>query len=450
MHNINNIELVAIRGPEATFDWAGMAQVDFNGMHIEGISELSCDVNGMLFNIHRRAQGQQSIPLILREYDPGAIISDQLLARAKPIGSPLWQALNMIETGSTASRDNVTHHFSVSELIISGAPSGGDSTYTRYVFQGGELPYVTHGSEFSNSIIAFDRIETTFKGRRLILRNLNSDREPSKSALAAIVDSPPLNDLEEHALWLGMCYLNGARVKPLYHDNFSASGDLIARIHRRGRDFGHNRQPPIRQTQSAANLAAIFGGFLELLKNNFPIDIVLGHLFNASTASIDTDIIHLLFAVQTAVEAIIHNDAADKFLPDAEWQPLRRELGSAIDSVSKEVPLPVRTALHNRIASANTRGYNSRLHEALRSLQITLTRETTSALALRNHLFHTGYLWRRFNLLPEQDQQQIVDAQGRLRNLVNAIVLRLVHYKGAIIEATRLGTIELSKDELII
>jgi hypothetical protein len=434
------IKAVLSRDIEAQYHWSGEARLMSRADDFSAVapSELAADANSIQLVANGPGPRAFDNRLLTRNLAYGKIVPESDYLSAESVDSKAWHADGVLQNGFSINQSGESYRFRVYNLDVFGERPDAAASIHRYVYQGATIPFVTHRTDLPDGSSSYDRLQTTFASRELILRQLGRESDPNRAAVSAITLGPDLTSGQETALWLGACYLTGARVKQLYKDQFDSDGSLIVRNHRLGLDFGIHRAPPFdspRARPTPDAIGAIFDGFATLIERDFPIEVILNHYFDSVGISLETALLHLFLAIQVSIASVL--DSSSEGLLSGTHSD---ESGAESTSMRKR---------RDPISSSN-RGYSSQLNRCLDVLRISPANDTRWALSLRNELFHKGYIWRRYAELGRSEVQRYYDAEGHLRNLVNAIILRLVDYKGPFSEATRFETLELGPEPIVV
>lgn len=430
---------MAVSLPGKTMSGRGSVKAD--------VSELHGQLDDVPLDQVFETKGNEIVDIL--GSSPGMLRTDYESGEARPDVGNAWNASAVIQIGLTINESAIVR-FSIGALTEKGESSADQPSFCRYVYQGAYLNYASLMTDFPEEKavqLRRDRLSGTFRGRRIDLRNLSDDRSAPRSFLAVIIEGPELSDLESTVLWMLVCYMNGARVKPIYMDRFDADAKLMDRRFKLGVPFGVERNAPFdyRTAQPAASsIEVLLDGFYAMQSSDFPIAMVLHHLHDANTNNVETDTIQLLFAIHTAFEAWARLNRKEFLVSNDAWTKRMPAMLESLSPLVSDVPESLRASIANKLRGANMTSMGFRERYLFESLGIELDKDDKAALNLRNTLFHNGYLRKRFGELDQAERQKRVDVSGRLRNLVNLIILKLIGYDGYVEEATRHGNLRVT------
>jgi hypothetical protein len=241
-------------------------------------------------------------------------------------------------------------------------------------------------------------------------------------------------------------FLSGRRVRQLYAESYDADGLLVEREYRQGGAGSvgnfepfHSRLAPL----TAEYLAVIGDGFVRALHGKFPIGVMLHHLHSANEGNPETDAQSLLLAIHTSFEAWNKEFGVRELVDKEVFCPILDGMLELLEPIYLTIGPEWAETIKNKIRSSNNTSTNYRERDLFQKLSIVLDKRDRSALATRNQLIHNGYFLRRWHELSDAERQDRVDMPARLRNLVHQIILKLVGFTGAAVEATRYGSLQI-------
>jgi len=270
-----------------------------------------------------------------------------------------------------------------------------------------------------------------------------------------ITDQSSLSEIESDALWNALCLIQGCLVQPLTEEHYDPDGNLLQRRYRRGIDPTDERYQLFRYAPvGVQQLTRIHEAFHSMLRSDFNIARVLGHLFQPSDGYLDHEALHLVIACHTALaewgdfwkRVAQTNDPVGARAREAlnrrgviilksDYKPLLQSLRVVLTEVLKAVTIPERltNSLFNAIERANDRSMGERVVAFLREdLGMTVDKDDERALGYRNELAHDGGFAVEFLELTYNQRNVRLEDVARLRNIANEMVLRLCGFEGAL------------------
>lgn len=334
-----------------------------------------------------------------------------------------WEARDVINSGQHSewgpnSRNLATFKFYVGSLELRGPSHGASVAATRQIFAGGEW---NHAIEF--------------RGRRVVVRALSHDAPDMGEETIAITADGSLEDLDWEALWLWASFISGNRLGSLVTEHFALDGSLISQIHRRG-SIGIGRWQvfrPFYAPFSPEGAQSMAEGIARLLREEFPIEVVFDHLFQAVRLSTDTQAIHLILAYHAAIEAWNRAHGRENWMADKPWIKLARRIRKDHIPAELYAEMGERMAENLRpiLAHANRTTTAWRQANLFEALGIDATRsDARRILKMRDQLLHNGYFLTRWDQLSDDERQARYDDVERLRRLVLYVIFRLTGYLG--------------------
>jgi hypothetical protein len=241
--------------------------------------------------------------------------------------------------------------------------------------------------------------------------------------------------VDERAMWVWASIISGNSLGHLMTEYYAEDGSLISRIHRRS-SVGLGRRQYFRPYYAPFNCDAIDRALNELarlMRDDFPIDIVVTHLMQAVTGTIDIDAVYLVLAYHAAIEGWNGLHGFDDWIDRKPWEAFAKHIrkhlipGDLYESVGSEMKDNLRAVLPS--ASRTTTAWRQRnLFEAL-GIDVA-SDDARRILKIRDEILHNGYLRPRWGeLTPEQRQQRLDDVE-RLRRLALFVLFRLTGYHG--------------------
>jgi hypothetical protein len=370
---------------------------------------------------------------LFRDVAPGYLLG--ATARGRLISDDnAWTASDVLYIGEGPSQDppGDRFRFKVGMLSIAGPAVGKEIAATRFLYAGAEWD-----------------ADTRFAGKSLVVRALSDDAERREDEIISATIDGTLGGVDQHALWVLLCFISGNRLSPIAIEYWDHEGSLVRTEHRRGAGISLGRHEPFHWHHGALTprgMEMLGDGILRLLstKRPFPIANIIHHIQNANEGNVDTDAQHLVLAIHASFEAWNRAYGRENWLTDKEWAPIATRIRRSIDSdLYNEIPADVRDAVKDNLVAAinhvneTTMGWRQR--QMFAALQIDISDpDNKRALKLRNELLHNGYFLKRWSELTPEEAQQRRDDVERLRRLAFLIVFRLTGYEGEFCSPIRL------------
>lgn len=332
-----------------------------------------------------------------------------------------WRATDVLNTGCNTplSKTRNDYFFSVTTLHVGDTtrvPAALRSIYRRGAFSG--------ANDFcDHHIIAHE-----------LVKDDNFERE-----MMAITFDWNANELERDAVWHAANLVVGQTLQHVATEAYGEDGSLLLTQYRIGanRDDGHRQFFhlifPDFGKLAPNGWGTISEGVLRLLRNSFPIEVVLHHLHEASVAPYDIEAQHLVLAIHTAIEAWNRFCGRETWIDDKPWDKIQKKLRTPMKALPEYLALSdtMQANIRSVMAHANRTTTAWRQEELFAALEIDVSdADSQRALGLRNQLLHNGYFLKRWRTLTHEERQTRLDDIERLRRLTLLIVLKLTRYTG--------------------
>lgn len=231
----------------------------------------------------------------------------------------------------------------------------------------------------------------------------------------------------------------GNSIWPLATEYYNLDGELVATEYQiwsrrfdRRKEFFHpfHRDFGVLARNGWGTIAE---GIMRLLNDEFPIDVVLHHLLQASGSPYDVEAEHLVLAIHTAVEGWNRLHGVEEWLDKKTWGKFARKLRKTLktDPLWETLCEQLQDNVRGDLGRSNRTTMGWRQNQLFSTLQIDVSDDdNTRALGLRNHLLHNGYFVERWRHLGIEQRQQRLDDISRLRRLTLLIVFKLAGYSG--------------------
>jgi hypothetical protein len=429
---------VARVGEPANFEWSGDATLEFPNRSLPGrmtVSWRGARVEGthQYFTMPNGDFVELSFP------QPGRLHGEESYGEATIEQAALKISRISGEFGALFPGQHTTG-FSARALRVGVAA---DAPFHRYIFRGGRLKgwqEFTERATFHRQGLNFaqtrDSFNTLLLGRRARITQIHDDEINAYPRLIGVtIEGRPLDDDEQHVLWLTICFLVGMRLQTSAIEHYDANAALVGTEYLSGVEYGATgAHPPfdLRLAHSSFNPSSInvlAEGFSRLVRDEFPLAIALHHLHDANTEYTQVELKNLLFCVHTLFEA--WTDVNDqRYIEDEKIHArLRRQLDLQLGELFGHDP-----ELYHSVRDAIKFAYR-RVGAVLQeiffdALSTSLTPSDVRALRKRNPLFHNGYI------IPKKGQgqlnflQELIEDAGTLRTLAHEALLKLSGYRG--------------------
>jgi hypothetical protein len=337
-----------------------------------------------------------------------------------------WTANGALVVGRSGAFERPKVTFRLADVIVRG-PGVGDPAFTREIFYGPRLQFLTgcFATPISSTELHYDRTEEIAYKRRITLRDLREESNDTSSATAVVYDGPPTDGARHRAVWLAASLLAGAALHPAVVEIYDGQGTLLERRYRPGVQAGMPGHPPF-HVHYAKYPRGVFATLCEriaaLLESDFPIDVVISHLHDANDGSIERRMQSGLFAIHAASEAWNRLHERTMIVDGALWKWLKHWVAAAARGVADAFSSTLGESVENSVMNANNTSSGSRLRLFFKRIRLAYAGKTKKAIDLRNKLFHDGYLQRRFSTLEAGDQQERYDDLQRIREFTLRMV----------------------------
>lgn len=338
------------------------------------------------------------------------------------------------------SQDKVTE-FTAQRLLF--REDTAEAAFVRYLFGGARLAGYLDSSEratFSNGKMQYsldrDSFDTVLFGLRARITQAPATNN-SIPVIGVTIAGKPLDDAQEHILWLVLSFVVGGRVQALASEVFDREGKRIAVSYRGGVEYGPVKSPPFDlrvafMEFSRDTWTVLVAGFERIIADGYPLAIALHHLHEANTSYYQIEIKNLLLCIHTLFEAWTDKTKSRAIVrPPSVFKAASKALQSQIDTAfafNHEACMAATEAIRH----ANDRGGSVLQELFFAALGIDLSEEDLRALHRRNRLFHRGYL--RHDPSNEAELQMFLDDTGSLRTLAHHAILKLSNYVGPFLD----------------
>jgi hypothetical protein len=341
-----------------------------------------------------------------------AIIPKERFGTLVGSGVPAWRADGVFDNHPMAGPLGTDFH--VTSVTVSG-PSSGPIAYTRDLFVGSRILFVLGTPE-----------ETVFD-RRTTLRNAPHPGDGISCAILTY-DGGAQTEAQRHATWLALSFLAGADLQPCASESFDAAGELVERTYQPRSPFGPPGYPPF-SVYYAPSPARTLETFCErlhaLLVDRFPIDVVIAHIHDSNSGSMERQMTSSIFAIHAASEAWNRLYEDRTIVDDATWRRIHVFIDTAASAIAALVSPALAESVKAKITNANDTSMGHRLRLFFRRVGLEYTGETKKAIELRNKLFHDGYLQKRFSDLDARAKDVQYERVLRLREFTMRMVFAL-------------------------
>ena len=320
--------------------------------------------------------------------------------------------------------------FRLDDITLTVSKPSPEVAYTRLIYMGPRLTFLSGcmWTPVSQKSTQADRTEERAFDRRITLRDLREKSDDRTCPTAIIHDGPPLDEVRQQALWLATSLFAGAALQPAVVETYDDTGTLIERKYRPGFRAGVPGRAPF-DIYYARYQRHIFGlacdRIYALLTDDFPIDVVISHLHDATDGSMERQMQSCLFAIHTASEAWNRLHERTYILDVSKWDSLKQAVAAAARSVADAFDIALGDSVRGSVLNANNTSTGSRLRLFFRRKGLKYEGSTKKAIELRNKLFHDGYLQRRFLSLDFDKQQERYDQLQHLQEFSLRMIFAL-------------------------
>jgi hypothetical protein len=277
-----------------------------------------------------------------------------------------------------------------------------------------------------------------FNRRGRITQVADDEFEQRNQILGVTIDGAPLDDAEQHALWLTLSFLAGNRVQPIAIEHFDDAAELISVERLSAVEYGEaSSYPPfdfrISELRPGPDVRVLTDGIAGLVAEGVPIGEAIHHLHDANTGYTQVELKNLLFCIHTLFEWWADRWEQREIEAEKAYKTLRRALKPDVDRVFASSD-ELREAVHRSVRYAHKR-VGAELQEMFfDSLGVSLNKMDLRALRRRNNLFHNGFLRRKEDQTQHDFYQELFDDARSLRTLAHIAVLKLAGYSGEIFD----------------
>lgn len=291
--------------------------------------------------------------------------------------------------------------------------------YTREVYRGPTLDNLCSQFTHVSSGYVPDRIEGKVFGRRTNIRDLRTPTAGGQSLISIVYDGSPHAGIDGKALWLGASVLAGQMLQPLVVESYDAGGKLLSRAYQIGVQRSSVADPPFHLAYApfkAQWLEDLVDRIAASLNSNFPIDVLIALLHDATDGAMERRMQTYLLAIHTASEAWNRQVGKTTIIGKKRWDNWVPWISYVPELLARWVNADLAKAVVAKIRDANYTSMNARMRSFCESMGIAYAGEDKKAVNLRNTLFHNGYLTRRFETLSQTEKQERIDQIDRLRD----------------------------------
>jgi hypothetical protein len=438
----STLQEIATRPAEIDVSFANVP-LTYTGTRIplHGIGSVNVSHNGITAEIddveHWEMQMLTSLPQgtlvpfggLFRSTTPGKLVGPEGQGHIVP-DSGGWTADGAFFVGQNSSFGPsavpTKYKFAVESLSIQGGALGQAIAAVRRIYAGGAW----------NSAFAIG-------DRTVLVRSLSeSENSIESETLGVTIEGTP-NEVEAESSWLLCSLISGNRLGACVTEYYAEDGRLIERHHRRGNvgTMRHQFFRPFYTPFDADGMNAALTGLIARVHDDFPMDVIMNHMFQAATDTVDADAIHLVLAAHTAIEAWNRFFGFDAWIDDRIWKRISQRIRKQLipEELYVDIGDDMRANLRSILPHANrttTSWRQQRLYDAL-GIDVTGD-EARRILKLRDELLHNGYFVKSWHDLSLEEAQIRRDDVERLRRLALFVVFRLIGYFGQYLDPVTL------------
>lgn len=444
------LRVARLEGP-TRYDWQGEVEVRFPSVTRRGKMTVSWDGARVTGTLNEVPLGGS--PREIHDVEPGSLLGPEAVGEADLMpglrlegitGSFEWNGL-----GTPIS-------FTARRLSVQ-CNDNNDATprFHRYTFRGGRFrgwPLSTirvsrrtrrgyHREERRDSCDS-----VLFERRGRITQVADDEFEQRNQVLGVTLDGAPLDDAEQHVLWLTISFLAGNRVQPIAIEHFDDAAELISVERLSAVEYGEaSSYPPfdfrISERRAGPDVRVLTGGIAGLVAEGVPIAEAIHHLHDANTGYTQVELKNLLFCIHTLFEWWADRWAQREIETEKAHKHLRRALSPDIDRVFAGGD-ELREAVHRSVRYACNRVGADLQEIFFDSLGVTLGSLDLRALRRRNNLFHNGFLKKKEEQTVHDFYQELFDDTRTLRTLAHIAVLKLAGYSGEVFDYRSYASID--------
>ena len=276
-------------------------------------------------------------------------------------------------------------------------------------------------------------------GKPIIAYALSKRDVPLENETMAVVFDGVPEEKTQDAVWHVLNLLSGNTLQHLADEHYDEDGELVVTHFRIAHDWSDARREffhwlfPDYGRLADNGFETLVLGIRELLRREFPIDVVLHHLHVSPGQASDLEAQHLVLAIHTAIEAWNRHFDQEVWIEDNVWDKIQRRLRGPMKELGDYSALgdEMKDNVRSSMAHANRTTTNWRQDRLFEALGIDISdADNQRALKLRNEILHNGYFLRRWDQLSHDERQDRYHDIERLRRLVLLVVFKLAGYTG--------------------
>jgi hypothetical protein len=434
------------------YDWQGKAEVHFPIVTRRGLMTIAWDGSRITGKLNEASTSDQVSEM--REMEPGVLQSPEGLGNADLgqgakvdgiAGFFEWSGLG-VPTSFTARR--------ISEQCNDGDDV--DTGFHRYTYRGGrfrgwdaQTQRISQRTKRGyHNELRRDSFDCALFGRRGRITQVTDDEtEQCNQVLGVVVAGTPLDEADQHVLWLVLSFVAGNRVQPIAVEHFDGVAALLKIERLSAVEYGErSSQPPfdlrITERRPVPDFRALTNGFARLVARGAPLAEALHHLQEANTGYTQVELKNLLFCIHTLFEWWTDEWEQREIAGKRAYKAFRRALETDIDRVFVN-----NDELREAVRRSSRYAFNrvgAELQEIFfDSLGVPVSGLDLRALRRRNTLFHNGFLKQKDTQSPHDFHQELFDDARTLRTLAHIAILKLAEYNGEIFDYRSYAPVEL-------